>query len=417
MTRHARFIWINVCVNVALVGAAAWTIHRPTVVPIAPSALPQEVSMPVCARLPDVSYRTLDVARIPGYLGDSQPGVYWVTAASQDGTMIAGAFVGEEGTIDHSVCNVHGFVWTRKTGWVDLSHRYPALDNVFDVASASDDGKTLISRGGTAQRQDIFVSERGVIRTQLRAQAARWLRQNLPLSGMVNAYKESNIDCEVVSPDGSTMLLRCPGFSTLLWKPVSGFSLAKDLPPTATIRAMTADGSIVAGCDGNLTFPINRGEAFVWSAKGGIRVVPYLPKTGQNIVYALSRDGSIAAGVSGNRLFRQIQSGAVEDLGRLPGNDIGGNVYRPGYYIKEREDRGFTISDRGNVIVGENDNIPFLWTPATGTVALKDVLVSTRAEVAGMKIYSAVVSPDGAHITGFSAGDSTDLYRWQITLR
>lgn len=157
---------------------------------------------------------------------------------------------------------------------------------------------------------------------------------------------------------------------------------------------VSADGSIVVGQG---TSDIGK-EAFVW--QGGVM-------SGLGVVSAaraVSSDGTIVVGqVNDNEAFI-FQDGVLSGLGDLPGGAVNSQAW--------------DVSADGFVVVGhaesDSGDQAFIWTPATGMVALRDVLVNDFGlNLTGWSLTDARgVSDDGMTIVGHGTNPSGNVEGW-----
>ena len=182
----------------------------------------------------------------------------------------------------------------------------------------------------------------------------------------------------------------------------ASFTPLGDLPGDAffsTGQAISADGNVVVGPSSSAS----GGEAFRWTAAGGIKGLGDLPGGPFNS-YALgvSGDGRVVVGQSQSRAsspnrgeaFRWTEAGGIVGLGNLAGGDFSSLA-------------NATSAD-GTVVVGHSSgplgDQAARWTEATGWVGLGDT--------AG---YSAAfgVSADGSVVVGGrSLAGGGEAFRW-----
>jgi probable HAF family extracellular repeat protein len=167
-------------------------------------------------------------------------------------------------------------------------------------------------------------------------------------------------------------------------------------------RAVNADGSVVVGGSdyADADTGIYRIQAARWTAAGGMQGLGHLPGGGaQSVALGVSGDGSVTVGssdsASGYQAFRWTAAGGMVGLGYLPG----------GF---SSEANG--VSGDGSVIVGVGSSVSgdeaFRWTSAGGMVGL-GVLPGDLSSLAWG------VSADGSIVVGTSSSMSgVHLFRW-----
>ena len=147
--------------------------------------------------------------------------------------------------------------------------------------------------------------------------------------------------------------------ATYSFQGLGGLNGATNYNSNAT--ALSADGSVVAG---RISGPGLPGQAFSWTASGGMIGLGHLPGNpfgaGAN---AISADGSIMVGEDGSfppNAFRWTASGGMTNIGDLPGGDSSSAAEG--------------ISADGSTIVGlsssSNGLEAFRWTAGGGMIGL-----------------------------------------------
>lgn len=236
-----------------------------------------------------------------------------------------------------------------------------------------------------------------------------------------------------MSADGDT-LVGSGNFSETgnleAWRWNRGTGIVHLNPPGATARAVSADGSIIAGivpvqvtCLWNnsilQTYPGNQGlganipwtmsasgkhivarvgsYAVRWSPETGVQYLGTLPGFSQSAAEGVSGNGTIVVGSSfrpdgAQRAFRWEETSTMDDLGTLPGFDAS---------------VAHAASVDGTVIVGRSFAAPnttnfnnaraFRWTASTGMRPLSSSQVHS---------YATSASQDGSVIVGFSGGSA-----------
>ncbi len=155
--------------------------------------------------------------------------------------------------------------------------------------------------------------------------------------------------------------------------------------------AVSADGSLVMGESASA----NGVETFLWTQAGGMQVID----NGQTLWPLVSSDGTIIAGTQAG----PIGQGNQPILWTAQGVTVLGNA--PGHVNGQPR----AMDALGTVVVGtgaSQDNCtalePWIWTPNSGTLILKDYLLSRGA--AGLDDWCLVVctsiSADGNVLTG-----------------
>lgn len=155
--------------------------------------------------------------------------------------------------------------------------------------------------------------------------------------------------------------------------------------------AVSGDGSVVLG--GSMS--ANGPENFLWTQAGGMQVIG----AGLALSSFISSDGTIIAGSQAG----PAGQGSVPILWTAQGVTVLGNA--PGHVNGSPQ----AMDALGTVVVGAGaaqDNCaglePWIWTPTSGTVVLKDYLLSRGA--AGLDdwclVFCSTVSADGNVLTG-----------------
>lgn len=150
-------------------------------------------------------------------------------------------------------------------------------------------------------------------------------------------------------------------FSGLGFLPGDTYSLAS---------VVNANGSVVVGS----SYTAVRGQAFRWTAAGGMVGLGYLPCYSQSYSAAVNADGSVVVGYSSQiggefqQAIRWTGPGGLMGLGYLSGNN---------------QSIAFGVSADGSVVVGNSNtafdcctNQAFRWTAAGGMVGLGSVGLS-----------------------------------------
>ncbi len=260
--------------------------------------------------------------------------------------------------------------------------------------AVSADGKVVVGEGNSALGTEAFRWEAGVI------------------EGLGDlAEGEFGSVASGVSADGSVVVGRgnsADGFEAFRWTAASGvmeglgdlaggifFSQAQDV---------SDDGSVVVGVsNGDPLIPFVTGEAFRWTADGGMEFLGDL--AGGELASradGISADGAVIVGTSdsadGVEAFRWTADGGMEGLGDLDGGGF--------------SSKGLAVSADGAVVVGEGltaDSFPaFRWTAAGGMEN-----IGTLPDGLGLlDAFPRGVSGDGAIVVGASEGKA---FIWDAT--
>jgi probable HAF family extracellular repeat protein len=205
------------------------------------------------------------------------------------------------------------------------------------------------------------------------------------------------------------------------WTPATGMVGLGDLPggqARSVAFGVSADGGTIVG------YGFGAGsdqQAVRWTAATGMMGLGFLPGANQSQARAVSADGSVIAGHNNFGLspnisteaFRWTQSEGMVGLGDFPG----------GRLISVARD----VSADGSVIVGQGEalredgqsfiNRAFYWTEATGMLNLQDVLVSGGANLDGWRLFEARgVSADGLTIAGTGVDPTGAIQAWVATI-
>ncbi len=205
-----------------------------------------------------------------------------------------------------------------------------------------------------------------------------------------------------------------PPLESLIWTAQTGLVPLGDLPGgtfSSFTNGISADGSTVLG---NSDSTLGR-QAFRWTAQTGmVGLGDFAGGIFNSTATSASSDGAIVVGSGNNDLgveaFRWTESTGLEGLGHLAGGEF--------------FSRAFGISDDGLTIVGRSSSAnslgqpitnssgteAFLWTTATGMLALGDL--------PGGNFFSRAiaVSGDGSIIVGQSESDlGEEPFIWDST--
>ena len=175
----------------------------------------------------------------------------------------------------------------------------------------------------------------------------------------------------------------------------------------SSATAISADGLVIVGGSNSH----NGTEAFRWTAEVGMVGLGDLDGSHFNsYATAVSADGSVVIGSSmaygGQMSFRWTAETGMVGLGRLTPDEIG--------------NRGHGVSWDGSVIVGEavvlddNGNGAYIWTPETGMRRLTDVLADIGVTIPPGWYLIAVygVSADGRTIVGAGINPAGNSEGW-----
>jgi probable HAF family extracellular repeat protein len=224
-------------------------------------------------------------------------------------------------------------------------------------------------------------------------------------------------DAVGVSGDGSVVVGRAFGpccYRPYRWTASGGMVDLGTLYSTNSDRigdgakGVSADGSVVVGWVPSDAYP--QGEAFLWTASGGMIGLGGLRPGVGSQGYAVSLDGSVVVGwassasASGPEAFRWTLEDGMVGLGDLPGGVFGSF--------------GSGVSGDGSVVVGHSrvaaGEEAFLWTADGGMMGLGDL-------GGGSFLSRAMgISSDGAVVVGrasTAAGNEAFLWDAESGLR
>jgi len=203
-----------------------------------------------------------------------------------------------------------------------------------------------------------------------------------------------------VSADGSVVVGGSAG-EAFLWTATGGMVGLGGPPGRSRTSAsgVSADGSTVVGSAED-PLGILRGDAFRWTSAGGIQALgvvgaPVAPAP----IAAVSGDGSVVVGTTDSGVYEAYvwtAGSGLMTLGPLPGDTSTGAA---------------AVSDDGSIVAGWSADAlsseATLWTEATGLVGLGSVPGGSSSGAYG-------ISPDGAVVVGWAqnAAGITEAARW-----
>ena len=281
-----------------------------------------------------------------------------------------------------------------------------------------------------------------------------------------------------ISADGTIVVgesLFPSGESGFRWTEATGMLPLAGNPPgdflAKTATGISGDGSLIYG-----HFSLNGSQAgpYIWTQSGGFQAVALEPTSvsydGTVFVVApdrdISADGTVVVGyelhsIFGIEAYRDSPSGR-EWLGELPGGEYGSVVLAvspegsaivgqsktvfDNMGIDQETERAtrwtnaegmvalgpwigavaWDVSNHGLVVVGHGNPAlgfepePFRWTPATGMVSIRELLLDRGIDVAAMGWTlgnSVAISADGQTIVGAGISPiSNDAEAWLVEL-
>jgi len=180
--------------------------------------------------------------------------------------------------------------------------------------------------------------------------------------------------------------------------------------PGATVSValgVSSDGSVVVGYSspGSGGVPGFRGQAFRWTAAGGMVGLPGLPGTASSSASDVSDDGTVIVGSSGSDFAVRWTASQPTALGFLPTD--------PGYAFQSYAE---AASADGSVVVGGSSSgsssEAYRWTSAGGMIGLGYLPGAIQSAAAD-------VSADGSIVVGSSQFPDPDInpffvepFRW-----
>ncbi|MEB0011090.1 hypothetical protein QN379_04285 [Glaciimonas sp. Gout2] len=249
----------------------------------------------------------------------------WATAVNMDGTVIAG-MLQRPGREDP-----RPFKWTAETGIVDLTQINAQLET-FCPAVLSADGATMGGR---------------ILNPKNSAETRAVLVSNDVITFLGSKQKNEASRVKAMTPNGEVVVGEINNH-VFRWKKGDGLkdiSIVKGRRLSSYANGVSDDGSVVVGS----VFIDGAERAYRWTEKEGIKNLGTLIKTkGTYDVYskafAVSGDGKIVYGISSanseeeNHLFRWTADTGMVDLGKTTGN------------ISERNIAG--VSSDGSILAG-----------------------------------------------------------------
>lgn len=230
--------------------------------------------------------------------------------------------------------------------------------------------------------------------------AFRWrLGTGMQFVGSGNAYGASE--------DGSVIVGQTAGGAAFRWTQSTGAQLIGPLPGNSGFanraRAVSGDGSMVAGSAKSQPNPSLDSDSFLWTAATGTQSLGDVPggRPGPSDAFAMSLDGSVIVGQTIGPLFLEAYRW-TESTGMMPLTGI-----PPGFMVENAT----AVSADGSTVVGyarsPNTNPSWLeaysWTETGGFVPLGDLPGGV------LNSFAWAVSGDGSIIVGEGAtGDSVD---------
>ena len=233
-----------------------------------------------------------------------------------------------------------------------------------------------------------------------------------PVAG-TESYARSVSDTGVVVGYGFIPPANAPttGFRAFGWT-VGGMVNLGTLPggTYSASRAVSADGSTVAGWSGRPVGSLELTHACVWTGAGVLDLGP--SGAGNSLAYGISADGSVVVGYSylANsqlRAFRWTPGGGMANLGVLSGTGWASST-------------AYGVSGNGQVVVGvceksqANNGRAFRWTPSGGMQTLGTLKSGKFSEAWAANANGSVVvgtsdSRQGSRAFRWSGNSMTDL--------
>jgi probable HAF family extracellular repeat protein len=149
------------------------------------------------------------------------------------------------------------------------------------------------------------------------------------------------------------------------------------------------------------------GEAFRWTAAGGLVGLGYLPGCVFSETLGVSANGSVIAGgcsgPPGNEAFRWTSGAGMVGLGDLPGGSFSSIANG--------------VSADGSTVVGSGDaasgDQAFIWTATNGMREIAAILTAHGIDLTGWTLDAATsISDDGTVVVGTGTNPSGNREAW-----
>jgi uncharacterized membrane protein len=307
---------------------------------------------------------------------------------SQDGSIAVGYSGGLSGT--------SGFTWTREGGRFDfgLLPGMPAYTPAFAVSS---DGSTLAGRVQFAVSQDI--------------RPYRWAGVG-PVQDLGLLPNETRGYALGISGDGSVVVGACehgPGSQAFgqafRWTAQGGMQPLGYVHPAGSFSqasGISRDGSTIVGWSQSLG-PGGPEDPFIWTQAAGMRALPHPVGAGEpySQANAVNADGTVIVGtgiVDASNLLHALRwtTAGVQDLGLAPGF-----LTSDAFAVS---DNGLVIGGAANIVAG---SVALVWTPQTGMGLLADHLIAAGIGVPSNYRLESVMAVSGDGLT--FAGQARNL--------
>ncbi len=308
-----------------------------------------------------------------------------VRGLSADGTRATGAVSSPDGT------SAFSFIWSRSEGLRVLQNE--GLPQGFQSTGISGDGQVVTAGNRFVSNPLRWSSASGTQTLQIPSTYNRSFTTSLNHDGSIAVGYSQRF---VQGP--------FPFYTATLWGPDgSATLLGTTRGGTSQATAISRDGSTVVGVsDAGVE------DAFVWTATGGIRILPSRlgDASGHSQAYGVSNHGDYIVGQS-NDLAVVWHNNTVTTL-TLPD----GTAYRTA---------ALSVSDDGRVIGGaapisgpSSAQVAAVWTPETKFIPLTDYLASFGVAVPTGVVpnYISYISADGRTF----AGQTTDGYAFVASI-
>lgn len=212
-----------------------------------------------------------------------------------------------------------------------------------------------------------------------------------------------------ISDDGSVIAGLCVDASNnqeaTFWpQPSDAIQELGYIPSTTqfgAVLAASANGSVLVGYSGS--------EAFRWTQAGGLVGLGYLSASGSpsSDARAISADGSVIAGYSttanGTEAYRWTQATGMVSLGDLAGGTD--------------DSKAFGMSADGSELVGfgtsANGQEAFIWDATNGMRSIRDILIADGINMDGWSLTEATaISADGTTVVGYGIDPQGQTEAW-----